>query len=337
MSCFVIWSSPNSLYDCPAVLCSWGPPTSTKSPHTVAGMKAGFLLPPLRDIGPYNSWGLAVPTMNGPFWLSSAPNVLCVATCIIHEGGLMSSWVCCSFARIMGFDRIPCLAGPFVISVVITIPFLIAYPWWPLSATAEETPLSSYAEASWVNATTTVSFEAWPTPGLPFPFSVPPPLSPFPGFWAMPHLRNGSNGLSPFWFLDNCSEGLEAGRVGLSVSMQQPVTPSVLPVFTLGGGSSFPRLQPALSPVEKNSEGNIIFKNLNVLSGCFRNLTSGKRSLVQAWWLMWCCLLLITKRLKIQWSHIFACQQRISNPLTSSVLIFEFAWVCLQSWCALSP
>lgn len=38
-----------------------------KSPHTVAGMKVGFLLPPLRDIGPSNSWGLAVPTMNGPF------------------------------------------------------------------------------------------------------------------------------------------------------------------------------------------------------------------------------------------------------------------------------
>lgn len=185
MSCFVIWSSPNSLYDCPAVLCSWGPPTSTKSPHTVAGMKAGFLLPPLRDIGPYNSWGLAVPTMNGPFWLSSAPNVLCVATCIIHEGGLMSSWVCCSFARIMGFDRIPCLAGPFVISVVITIPFLIAYPWWPLSATAEETPLSSYAEASWVNATTHCVLWGMAYPGSSFPLFCPPP--PFPIPWFLSH------------------------------------------------------------------------------------------------------------------------------------------------------
>lgn len=63
--------------------------------------------------------------------------------------------------------------------------------------------------------------------------------------------------------LDNFSEGLK-DTVGLEVSLQ-PVTPSVLPAFTLGEGSFFPGLQPALSQVEKNSKGNIIFKNLNEL------------------------------------------------------------------------
>lgn len=97
----------------------------------------------------------------------------------------------------------------------------------------------------------------------------------------------------------------------------------------LGEGSSRPWLQPALSQVEKNSKGNIIFKSLNVLSGCFGNLTSGKRSLVQAWWLMWHHPLLITRRWKTQPGHIFACHQRISNPLTILVLILDFAGVHL--------
>ena len=74
-----------------------------------------------------NSWGLAVPTVSGPFWWSSARQVLHVATCIIHKRGLMSPRACCSFARIMSFDRTPCHAGLLVTLVVITIPFLITY------------------------------------------------------------------------------------------------------------------------------------------------------------------------------------------------------------------
>lgn len=144
--------------------------------------------------GLHNCWGLAVPTMNGPFWLSSAPNVLCGATYIIHEGRLLSHRVCCSFARITGFDGTPCCAALLVISVVI-IPFLIAYPWWPLEAAAEETSLSSWAEASWVNAATTLASAAWPTLVLPFPFSLFFHVLPYSGFWAMPHFRNGLNGL----------------------------------------------------------------------------------------------------------------------------------------------
>lgn len=77
--------------------------------------------------GLYNSWGLAVPTTSSPFWWSSARRVLCIATCIIHEGGVVSPRACCSFARIMSFDRTPCRAGLLVTSVVITVPFLITY------------------------------------------------------------------------------------------------------------------------------------------------------------------------------------------------------------------
>lgn len=70
-------------------------------------------------------------------------------------------------------------------------------------------------------------------------------------------------------------------RVGLE-ALVLPVTCLVLSAFTLGEAVLL-RLQPAPSQMEKNSKGNIIFKRLNVLSGCFGNLTSGKRSLVQAW------------------------------------------------------
>lgn len=148
----------------------------------------------------------------------------------------------------------------------------------------------------------------------------------FPILWFLSHAPFKKRIVIPL-ILDYCSEGPEDGRGGLQASLQ-PTTRSELPPFPLGEGSSLPRLQPAPGPVEKNSKGNV-FKSLNVLSGCFGNLTSGKRSLIQAWWLMWHCLLLITKRLKTQRGHIFACQQRISNPLASLVLIFDFAWVCL--------
>lgn len=117
-----------TLYGCPVVLCSWGPCTSTRYPHVVGGMQAGFLLLLLRDIRPVRLLGTCYPPYEWSLLIKQRPHVLCVATCIIHEGVLVSSRVCCSFARIMGFDRIPCLAGLFVISVVITIPFLIAYP-----------------------------------------------------------------------------------------------------------------------------------------------------------------------------------------------------------------
>ena len=54
-----------------------------------------------------------------------------------------------------------------------------------LSAAAEETPLSSYAETSWTGATTMVSFEEWPNLGLPFPFLC---VSPFPPIlWFLSH------------------------------------------------------------------------------------------------------------------------------------------------------
>jgi hypothetical protein len=50
-----------------------------------------------------------------------------------------------------------------------------------------------------------------------------------------------------------------------------------------------------------------------------------QRSLVQAWWLMWHhCLLLITKRWKMQQIHTFACQQGISSPWTPLVSVFDF-------------
>lgn len=85
-----------------------------------------------------------------------------------------------------------------------------------------------------------------------------------------------------FDFLGRCSEGPQNGE-SRSLSLSATCHLLVLSAFTLGEGSCLPRLQPALSQVEKNSKGNIIFKSLNVLSGCFGNLTSGKRSLVQAW------------------------------------------------------
>lgn len=59
---------------------------STSSPHMkLLAWRLDFCFYLLGTQGLYNSWGLAVPTVNGPFWLSSAPNILCMATCIIHE------------------------------------------------------------------------------------------------------------------------------------------------------------------------------------------------------------------------------------------------------------
>lgn len=63
-----------------------GGPT-TSSPHMqLLAWRLDFCFYLLGTQGLCNSWSLAVPAMNGPFWLSSDPNVLYVATCIIHEG-----------------------------------------------------------------------------------------------------------------------------------------------------------------------------------------------------------------------------------------------------------
>lgn len=259
------------------LLCSWALPTSAKSPwHDVAGMKAGFLLLPLGDMRLIYSWGISVPTTIGLFWLGTVQSILCMATCIIHEGGLVSPRTCCSFARIMGFDRTPCHAGLLVISVVITIPFLITYPWWPLSATVEETPLFPHAEASWVTAAVPLQPLGH---RLLWGFLFSSCFSSFPIFWFLSHAPLNRWTVTPLMFYTIALKGLSVGEQVFKSLCSLSPTQSALPAFTLGGGSSVPRLQPALSQVEKNSKGDIIFKSLNVLSGCFGNLTSGKRFL----------------------------------------------------------
>lgn len=224
----------------------------------------------------------------------------------------------------MSFDRTPCRAGLLVTSVVITIPFLITYlihdgPFQLLQRRC-------LCPLTWRQAGSLPLLPRALRPLFPllrfFPSFPVFSLSPFSGFWARPRLRWIVTPLI-FWPLL-----WRAKRQGYWSSSLHAACPSLTAAcLHLGEGSSLPRLQPALSQVEKNSEGNIIFKSLNVLSGCFGNLTSGKRSLVQAWWLMWHHLLLITKRLKTQPGYIFACHWRICS---FNCLSFNI-WFCLGS------
>lgn len=93
-----------------------------------------------------NSWVcLAVPIMSSPSWLSTALSVLCMATCIIHEGGLLSPRASCSFARIMDFDRTSCCAGLLVISVVIAISFLLIHDG-PLQLLRGDAPVLTHRD-----------------------------------------------------------------------------------------------------------------------------------------------------------------------------------------------
>lgn len=146
--------------------------------------------------------------MSSPFWLSSAQSILCVATCIIHEGGLLSPRACCSFERIMGFDRAPCCAELLDISVVITIPFLITYPWWLLSAAAEEMPCPLTQRQAGSLPPLPQSLRCSLPEGL---LPLPACVSPFPVLWFLSHapLRNE---LPPLWFLGWCSKGPKDGE-----------------------------------------------------------------------------------------------------------------------------
>lgn len=129
-----------------------------------------------------NSRGLAVPTMSSASWLSTAPSVLCLATCIIHEGGLLSPRACCSFARIMDFDRTPCRAGLLVISVVIAIPFLLTYPRWPPSAAQRRCPCPRTQRQAGPLPLLPRSPRHSPPWGL---LSLSPCVSPFPVLWLL--------------------------------------------------------------------------------------------------------------------------------------------------------
>ena len=87
--------------------------------------------------------------------------------------------------------------------------------------------------------------------------------------------------------------------------------------------------QPALSQVEKNSKGNIIFKESECAEWMLWKPNLRQKVLGSGLWLMWLHVLLTTRKLKTQPGCIFACHQRISNPLTILVLISDFTWVPL--------